>query len=337
MDVDFGYGPGDEYMIAAFVLYDVEKTPYEITKQIRAMLETIDPPTSWYIPPDPTDPHLPWLFGEDFAGFEELSVPELRTFGLRLGEVEKERLMERAEKAATALWGSYTVNEYGFLVSEAREDEYYERICVSDGSISFFASYGDRETEGFSRDIKLPVDEVIKTARTVTDAFGLQELTNAEPDIWVDPLYDGAEVSVSWPLMVDGVPVKGALKVSVIGDKVEHMDFSAWEPERINNGTPKMFLDPEEALYCLNVARESVRLSEDEDMNSMFIKAQKPVGVSFEWVLDSGTYVPAYVFSFTEEDGGRFPESFNAIVYACTGVTELDRGYDEYFPSPYAG
>ena len=335
MDVYFGYGPDHDYMIAAFKLYDMEKTPNKIEVQIRGMLETCYPGTSLSDSSYPTV-ILPWLYSEEFAGFDELSVPKLQAFKLRLGEVEKEKLMERAEKAAAALWGSYTVNEYGFLVSDVREDEYYERICVSDGDISFFASYGDRESEGFSRDKKLTVDEAIKTARAFTDAFGLQELTNVEPDIWVDPRYDGAEVLVSWPLMVDGAPIKDALKVNIIGDKVEHMVFNAWVPERITDETPEIYIDdPEDALYCVNCARKTVHPIADESMNSMFFKAQKPTGVTFEWVEQYGEYVPAYKFGFTNEGVGEDAESFNAIVYACTGYVDLDQGYGECFLSPY--
>ncbi len=335
MDVYFGYGPDHDYMIAAFALFDGEKTPDEIEVQTRVMLETCYPGTSWSDSDYPAV-ILPWLYSEEFAGFDELSVPKLQAFKLRLGEVEKEKLMERAEKAAVALWGSYTVNEYGWLVSDVREDEYYERICVSDGDISFFASYGDRESEGFSRDKKLTADEAIKTARAFTDAFGLQELTNVEPDIWVDPVYDGAEVLVSWPLMVDGAPIKDALKVNIIGDKVEHMVFNAWVPERITDETPEIYIDdPEDALYCVNCARKTVRPIADESTNSMFFKAQKPTGVTFEWVEQYGEYVPAYKFGFTNEGVGEDAESFNAIVYACTGYVRLDQGYGECFLSPY--
>lgn len=335
MDVYFGYGPDHDYMLAAFALCDGEKTPDEIDVQIRVMLETCYPGTSLSDSDYPAV-ILPWLYSEEFAGFDELSVPKLQAFKLRLGEVEKEKLMERAEKAATALWGSYTVNEYGWLVSDVREDEYYERICVSDGRISFFASYGDRESDGFSRDKKLTADEAIKTARAFTDAFGLQELTNVEPDIWVDPRYDGAEVLVSWPLMVDGAPIKDALKVNIIGDKVEHMVFNAWVPERITDETPEIYIDdPEDALYCVNCARKTVRPIADESMNSMFFKAQKPTGVTFEWVEQYGEYVPAYKFGFTNDGVGEDAESFNAIVYACTGYVRLDQGYGECFLSPY--
>lgn len=282
---------------------------------------------------------LPVLTGEDFQKFNTLTVPNLSAQKLKINSYEDaERLMECAKQAAVTRWGTYTVNEYGWLVSPVEDDGYYEYIAVSGDGIGFFGKYGDTEADGFPCDNDVTAEEAVASAKSVTDVFGLQDMTSADPDISTDR--GGTEYIIKWPMMVDGLPIKGALTVTVIGGKVESMSFLAWEPEAVSEGAPQYILTPDQALYCMNYARSQVRRGDDPETESMFIRAQNPQSVSLEWYRVSyDTLEPAYLFSFMGNeysvDGGLDCDHCTAIVNAYTGDIVLDVGYGEEWESPY--
>lgn len=265
---------------------------------------------------------------------EEFKIPDLYAVALR--ESDPVNLTSQAENAAKELWGTYTIENNGnyilFLseITDTPDGDFCEQIHIDkDGSLSYQAKWLDAEETPFQHAENPDRDAAILLARELASAFGLEEMTSAEPV--VESGKSNADFRISWCCDAYGLPVDpsdSGLVIRIIGDTAVTLRLNVMNLVPAENETaPTYFLQPEEAVYCMNYSRG---LAGEE---SVFFLVPELQSIRLVWtsLFASPDYTPAYAFTFTNEIGSL---TYTFYVDAYTGKVNTDTN-EGCHPSPY--
>jgi predicted small secreted protein len=263
---------------------------------------------------------------------QEIPIPELTAWKLDVQSEDSGKLADLAEKAANALWDSYTQSEsggsiqYQSPVADTENGEYQETISVWNGETLFYqAKWLDEEETPFHNTPAASRETALALARELAAAFGLEAVTQGEPTTGVS---SDADYCFVWPNQVDGVVISNkGLTVRVIGETAVTLKLDQPSFVPVSADSPTYFLSLEEAVYAVNYARGLA------DSDSVFYQAPLLNTVQLEWVslFAYPSYTPAYAFYFESESGDL---KYTIYVDAYTG--EVNTGTNEgSYPSPY--
>lgn len=262
----------------------------------------------------------------------ELGLPSLHAWKLQKGEPEL--LTASAEQAASVLWNSYIREEYDWgvrlssPVTQTAEGDYQEHVSVTAyGELRFQAGWLETEETPFFDAAPVEEEQAVTLARSLAAVFGLEAETQAEPLVTLDQ--DGAEYIFSWPCYIEGLLLEyeHGLTIRVIGDKAVSLKFSTGAINQIAENAPAYFLEPEQAMYCINYARSLAQA--DSVMYEMPVLER--VELLWTTMFAHPDYTPAYAFYFTNQR-----DTLSGTFYVDVFTGEVATGTNEgNYPSPY--
>ncbi len=322
--------------------------PFEPDIQIPSGSVALRPiPENVGLRPHDTVLELPPVEGGDFEGFDALTLPSLPAWRITVTEPSavSEKLRARAESAAKNLWGSFTAEDmysgstwYYSPSVETENGEYYERLILEPGGISFLARWAEVETTPFYYDTPVDAATAVDRARSVASALGLDGVTREAPRVTTSR--GGQEHGIYWTVKVGGMDAVNLVTANVICGHVESLTLNVCALT-FSVEPPEYFLSPENALFAINEARAIASYGGGGSDNGLK-NAPNPLRVYLGWsnafTESRDTYSPAYIFQFESDElvseGVPYRLTETAAVDPATGdVRLLTR--DEFWPSPY--
>lgn len=272
---------------------------------------------------------LPVLTGEEFAGFEDLTIPTLSAWKVELPESEWETGDHRdwAESMARSLWGTYTVREEEGRYTTYKVDrvyfetyyvspgvdtewgEYHEEVYATGfGNFGYKALWEDEDKNPFKDAPATSIDEDLAAARRLADRLGFSDVVAGDPYLFEEPGYNW----FFWYMPIDGMGVDNfRLSIYVTNGYAYLLFGSAPDATFVTEGAPRYFLTPEQALYCVNYARSSLRA---DWTDCALLESPNPVRAYLQW--DYGLEEELW-FEGTDRESWHygFDDSFRQLYY----------------------
>lgn len=304
---------------------------------------------------------LQWLvMNSDFelAGFTlpegtQTELPTLYAWQYSVRTLELETLIDEGNNAVTRIWegqnvtyeaddnsASWTANlldtEYGpfketIRVSSRRSSLVYTAMWTQYETTPFH--YGEPTTK--------TVQELIDAAKEFTDILlGTEEYTQGVPTVYetkrgTGEIDDGVPAAqtlrITWRYRCDGLAVgEDGAAVTLINGEVESLSFKRHAVTREDMVVPRLVLNAEEALYCINYTRSYHSDENDVFYEAFALESVTPVLINI-FSDDENAYTPAWEFRILCDENE--PAEMICYVDAATGQVYEGSNKGGLFPS----